>query len=91
VNEDARLHATFANPDSLIDFVSIPAPADVLLTIYAEVGAEPLVRIRRNGAVEYGPNVDLDATARTFWAAISDSIPGPLRGCPDPDAHRRSS
>ncbi len=91
-DDELRFYPTASHiiDNVLINSLSLPGPRDVLLSVMGQNG-ERMVAIRRDGTVEYGPGVELDAASETFWRAIAQSIPGPMRGCPDPAAHRERS
>lgn len=55
--------------------VELAVPDGPVLRINDPQGA-PLVTVHPDGRVEYGPDVDLDAAARTFWDTIGRWVPG---------------
>lgn len=55
------------------------SPATVPTTYYAicicGTDGAPLVSIRGDGTIEYGPNYDPDETAKAFWQAMTHHRP----------------
>jgi hypothetical protein len=50
---------------------------DYAIVVTDNSGA-PLVSVKTDGTIEYGPNYKPDLAARTFWTAMSNNFP-PLR------------
>lgn len=51
----------------------IISPSDNVFTL--EAPQEYLIKVHRDGAIEYGPHYTPDAAAKAFWKAVSQNAP----------------